>query len=497
MKKWRIHVAGLLLTLMLLATGHVRSQEMLGVVFSNYTGVSTAAINPALLTGTRVFMDVNIFGGVASAANNMYYFQSNNRTIRRLFSLDTTVFSGGRFNWGRSYNYYNNTQDKYLTTSIKVIGPSMMLQAGRHAFGFSTALRTFQSVKNVPYGIPISIYEGLSYPELYGVEFTDINFDFVSLTWSEIGLSYAYDFYDLYSNRLTFGLTLKGLLGYQGGYINMRNSSYVIENETDVNFKNIDVDIGFSLPYSYDTVYEPDLDPLIKGYGAGFDFGIVFTKLRSTVVWEGEDKLCARPYNDYFFKVGLSILDVGAIAFTEDAELHKFDNVSKDWDLYDTIRFKGIHYALDVYNKGFYNGETGVSYSGDQFRVYLPATISLQFEYHLKRRIYLSALWMHPLRFNSRTVWRPAQIAFIPRYENRYFGVSIPLSLFDYKDPRLGLAVRVYSLTLGTDRLGSLLGISNLNGMDFYFSFRFNIGKGSCISFKKGACSNSTFGNEW
>ncbi len=104
---------------------------------------------------------------------------------------------------------------------------------------------------------------------------------------------------------------------------------------------------------------------------------------------------------------------------------------------------------------------------------------------------------MHPFRFNARTVWRPAQIAVIPRYEDRFFGVMIPVSLFDYKDPRIGLAVRVYSLTLGTDRLGSLLGISNFNGMDFYFSFRFNIGKGSCSSQTRGACNNQDFGGDW
>jgi hypothetical protein len=104
---------------------------------------------------------------------------------------------------------------------------------------------------------------------------------------------------------------------------------------------------------------------------------------------------------------------------------------------------------------------------------------------------------MHPLKFNARTPWRPAQLAVVPRYENRFVGVSLPVSLFNYEDPRIGVAVRFYTMTIGTDRLGSLLGISNFNGMDFYFSFRFNIGKGACSSYQKGACSNERFGNEW
>lgn len=498
MKKWGLKISKFLAAIVLFMPFGMRSQDMLGVVFSNYTGVSTATINPALLTGTRVFMDVNIVGGVFSIANNMYYFQPDNRTIRKAINLDTSLFSNGRFAWGRSFNYYDNTREKYFTANAKIMGPSMMIQAGRHAFGFSTSFRSVKGGKNLPYGIPISMYEGLSYADFHGVEFSDIDYDFVSLSWGEIGLSYAYNFYDLYSNRFTFGITAKALFGMEGGYINMRNTSYIIENERDVNFINVDADIGYALPYTYDTLIAENYSPLVKGYGAGFDFGIVFTKLKSTVVYENgkDEKLCARPYNDYVYKIGLSLLDVGAITFTDNAELHNFDNVSKDWVEFDTIQFRGIQDAVQIYSRGFY-GDDEASYVDDRIQIWLPTTISLQFEYHLKQHIYLSALWMHPIRFNSRTVWRPAQLSFIPRWENRLFGVSVPVSLFDYKDPRLGLAVRVYSLTIGTDRLGSLFGVSNFNGMDIYFSFRFNIGKGSCNTYRKGACSNSNFGNDW
>lgn len=496
MKKWGSKISGTLIVLLLLSVNSLHSQEMLGVAFSNYGGISSAALNPALLTGTRVFIDLNVFSGNTSVANDMFYFPAENRTIRNAIKLDTSALFNGRFNWGRSYNYYDNTNDKYLAANVKLIGPSMMIQADRHAFGFTTAFRTVQSGNHIPYGLPITFYEGLSWEEFHGQEFDDDNYDFVSLSWSEIGFTYAYNFYDLYSNRFTFGISAKALMGYEGGYINMRNTNYVIENEYDVNFKNIDADIGYSLPISYGEDFELNTQPLVKGYGAGFDFGVVYTKLKSTVVYEGEDKLCAKPYNDYLFKIGFSLLDIGAITFTNNAELHQFNNVSKDWKQFDTIRFKGIQYAMKNYSRGFYGHEDS-SYAGDRITIGLPATVSLQFDYHIRQRLYISALWMHPLRFNSRTSWRPSQIAIVPRYENRYFGVSVPFSLFNYTDPRIGLAVRVYSITIGTDRLGSMLGLSNFNGMDIYFSFRFNIGKGACSTFQRGACTNSTFGSDW
>ena len=496
MKKLRGRLNKIFLTIALLSASVVQGQDMLGVAFSIYSGISAAGLNPALLTGTRVYIDVNILTGDFSFANDMIYFSPENRTIRRAIRLDPNIFSNGRFNWGRSFNYYRNTNDKYLTSSIKQIGPSLMVQADRHAFGFSTSFRSFNSGNQIPYSMPVLIYEGLSYSPYHGVERNDSDYSFVSLAWMEIGLSYAYNFFDLYSNRFTLGVTLKGLLGYQGGYIDMRNANYTVLDSRSVDFKNVDADIAFALPVEYGDELTLNNNPLFKGYGLGLDVGIVYTKLKSTLVYERDDKLCARPYNDYHYKIGLSIMDIGSILFTENAQLHRFDNVSKEWIDFDTIQFNGIQNLMDTYSYGFY-GNPKASLYDTRLRVGLPATVSLQFDYHIRPRLYIAALWMHPIRFNSRTLWRPPQLAVVPRYENRMIGVSLPVSLFNYRDPRVGIALRIYTLTVGTDRLGSLLGVSNFNGMDFYFSFRFNIGKGACSTFQKDACSNRNFGNKY
>ena len=496
MKKLRLKISQIVLALILSGSSAVNGQEMLGVVFSDYSGISSASINPALLTGTKVFMDINIISGDIFLANNMFYFTRENKTIQKTLSADANIFNSGSFSWGRTFNYYDNTRDKYFASNVKLTGPSMMLQAGRHAFGVTTTFRSFHSGNNIPYAVPITFYEGLPIEKYHGVEFNEDKYSMASMSWSEIGLSYAYNVYDLYSNRITLGITAKALFGYEGGYAIMHNTNYVIHDSNTVDFKNFDAEFGYALPVSYANERASDFTPLVKGYGVGFDFGMVFTKLQSTFAFEGGDKICEKPYNDYIYKIGLSILDVGGITFSKDAELHQFNNVSRYWAEFDTIRFRGINDAVQTYSRGFY-GDSDASYSGDRFTVYLPATISLQFDYHLRRSLYLSALWMHPLKFNSRTLWRPAQLAFIPRYETRYFGVSLPLSIFNYAEPRLGLAVRVFTMTIGTERLGSLLGISDFNGMDFYFSFRFNIRKGACLSYDRGACSNRKFGSEW
>jgi hypothetical protein len=496
MRKLRFKIAQIIFTLILFVSSPVSGQEMLGHAFSLYSGLSAIAINPALLTGSGVYIELNVVSGDVSFANDMVYFSADNHTISKAIRFEKNLFNNGSFKWGRSFNYYNNTRDKYFASNLKLLGPSMMLQAGSHAFALSTTFRSFHSANHVPYEMPVINYEGLFYPEFHGVEFDEDPYSLVSMSWAEIGLSYAYNFYDLFSNRLTFGISVKALLGYEGAYVDMRNANFMIIDNRSIDFKNIDADIGYALPVGYGNEFTTNNDPMFKGYGVGVDFGLVFTKLISTMVIEDEDKLCAKPFNDYLYKIGLSVLDVGAITFNNHTELHKFNNVSKYWIDFDTIHYQGINNQMRVYSEGFY-GDPDESYAGSQIKIGLPTTISLQFDYHLKQRIYLSALWMHPLKFNARTLWRPAQLAFIPRYENRYFGVSLPVSLFNYSEPRLGLAVRFYSITIGTDRLGWMLGLFKLDGMDFYFSFRFNIGKGGCASSRHGACSNEDFGSKW
>jgi len=496
MKTWKLNSTGFFIAVLLFISVGLKGQEMLGLNFTNYSGIYPSFLNPALMTGSRVFVDLNLFGVNSTFSNDAIYFSANSKVIRNIVFYNPDNFKNGEFNWGRTYNYYDNTNNKYISANVKVVGPSVMIQNDRHAFALTTAFRSMHSGNQIPYEVPVFFYQGLSFKQLQNIEYDDYDFGVVSMSWSELAFSYAYDVYRLYGNKFTIGVTAKGLLGYQGGYVAMNNVNYIVHDETTVDFRNLNAEIGYSLPIGYGTELESDYSPLIKGYGVGADIGFVYTKLKSTHYYDGDEKLCAKPYNDYLFKIGLSILDLGSIGFKSDAQKHEFENVSKYWEDFDTTHFYGIEYATQVYSEVFY-GDPDASLTGDAIRVGLPTAISLQFDYHLKRTLYLSALWVQPIKTNLRTLWRPPQLAVVPRYENKYFGVSLPVSLYNYKEVRMGLSLRLYYLTIGTDRLGSWLGVSNWSGTDIYFSFRFTLQKGKCSSYGRGACSNSKFGNEW
>jgi len=221
--KFKYRTFSLLILLIVSVVTH--GQEMLGLVFSTYSGVSGAMMNPALLTGSKVFIDVNLIGGGNSISNDMIYFPAGEVNLGKLFSSNAIDVNNGDFLYNRDYTYFDNTNKKYIYGDIKIMGPSVMLQAGKHAFALSTAFRSVNSANNLPYEMPIFLYEGPEYKDFQGKNFNEKKYSFASMTWSELNLSYAYDFYERYDSRLTFGATVKGLFGHEGMYVAMRNAN--------------------------------------------------------------------------------------------------------------------------------------------------------------------------------------------------------------------------------------------------------------------------------
>ncbi|NOX86287.1 MAG: hypothetical protein GXO86_10045 [Chlorobi bacterium] len=464
-------------------------QSMTGLTFSTYSGVSSAIVNPALMTGSKVFVDINVVGGSSFLENDMVFFPAGEKILRQVFSRDSINLNNGDYKYHRNYTYFNNTNDKYGYIDLRLLGPSIMVQAGKHAFALSTSFRSVHAGNNIPYEVPVLIYEGADYEGYFGKNYHEKNYSFVSMTWTELGLSYAYDFYERYDNRFTFGATVKALFGHEGGYLSIKDLDFTVIDEKTVQFNNANTELGIALPLDYET-NSFNTKPFTKGYGVGLDLGFVFTKKSSTFNFGSGRKLCEKPYSDYIYKIGVSVLDLGFMNFSKNTEKHVFDNVGVYWEDYDTTHYDGIRRTIQSYSQAFY-GDPNASYASDRMRILLPTVISLQFDYHLNKNFYLGALWNQPVKFQLNQLYQPAQVAIIPRYENRFLGVSVPVSVFNYRQPRIGVALRIYTFTVGTEKLGSWLGVSDFTGMDFYFSFKINLQKGICGSYLKGACFNS------
>lgn len=461
---------------------------MPGLTFGNYSGINSVYLNPAMMTYQHNFLDINLVGADIFAQNDFAYIPGADYNMWDAVNTRSLPV----YEDGNNFLYYKNQNLKGTDVNLRVMGPSAMMQYGKHAFGITTGLRVMSTGNYVPWEMPVFGYEGMKYKPLHNIMFNDYDFDLQANVWGEIGLSYAYDFYHFLDKQLTIGVNVKYLLGYSGAYGDISNIKYMVQNDSTINIENLNAEVGFALPVDYDNSDFPDSGPTFKGKGIGLDIGVVYVK-RKYIDNKRFKRPCEQQYEDYIYRIGLSILDIGRINYKSNAQLHSFEDVGVLWQNFDTISFDNINQVARQMSELFY-GDPDASLKSNSMKIGLPTALSLQADYHFKEHIYLGGLWVHPIRFNNHSMRRPAQLTIIPRYETKYLEFSVPISLYEYSQPRIGASLRLYFITIGTDRLGTWLGTSNLDGMDIYFSIKIGLEKGKCRPKSHNKCYNLEYG---
>jgi len=249
-------------------------------------------------------------------------------------------------------------------------------------------------------------------------------------------------------------------------------------NDSTVNIKNLDAEMGLAMPINYNS-NTANLNPLVKGGGFGFDFGITYQRLSRYHQDQYFNSLCAQQYEDYIYRIGVSLVDIGRIKFKNNSTKMIIDNKSSYWDNVTSMPFSTIGNFLDTVSYKFYGDKTS-GYAGNSFNLWLPSALSVQFDYHLKKYWYVNATFIYGFPMAKGSIVRPAELSVTPRYETSLFEVSLPVSLYDWTLPRVGLSLRVYGITVGTDKLGGFFSYNNFTGLDFYFSMKLFFSKGNC-----------------
>ncbi len=468
-----------------------KAQEMLGLTMGNYAGSLSALSNPGNINQSKIFFDIHLASGALFARNNFAYIPKKDATIYDLFfkNSDQLPVYGDDNN---NFTYYDNHDLKFAQVSVRAQGPSAMYYTGRHGFAISTAVRFFTSGNRIPWEIPVVSYEGLDYSPLHDIRFSDYNFDMGSSVWIELGLTYAYDIIKYNRTQLTAGITVKPLYGLGGISGSIKNGDYIILDDSTVNFLNVNADLGYSFPVNYDD-NTFGVSPTVKGSGLGIDLGIVYSKKRNDIIKHYHVRPCEKPYDEYVYRVGFSLLDIGRVNYKYNTQLHGFENVSAYWPSIDTLSFHSVNSFMGDLSNIFYGTSDG-SYKGDSFKVGLPTAASLQADFYIVKNIYLNAYWIHPIQLYKYTLRRNAVVAISPRFETKWLEVSVPVSVYNYKYTRVGLAIRFLYFTIGTERLGTYLGMADLNGMDIYGSIKINFTKGGCKFKGPNKCLNYEYG---
>jgi hypothetical protein len=334
--------------------------------------------------------------------------------------------------------------------------------------------RIASSTRRLPYDIANFSYYGLDFYPQHNIEYDRSNYDMASLAWWDLGVTYATYFGDGDYTTWSAGITANYLLGYAATYVTGDQTNYIAYNDSILNVINLDGELGLSLPVNYETDETDYTEDLTRGHGFGFDLGVSWQYNESNGIGHRSGLNPANVQSVYKVKLGLSLLDLGSIRFSKNAEKHVYDQVGNPSINVNELEYDNIRDELNETSRLLY-GDPAASLKDDHFTVWLPAALSLQGDYHYRGPWYISGTVVLPVVFASPMVQRTSQFAVAPRYETRNFAINLPLLLNDFRYARWGLSLRIYGLTLGTDRLGAFLGLNDLTGMDAYASLKINI----------------------
>lgn len=470
----------------------MKAQEMWGITMSNNAGSTGALLNPTAIVNSKLYLDINLVTADVFFENNYGYIHNEDYSLFKFITNSSTFPKYGPDEM--PFDHYYGKNDKYVYSSELIKGPSFMVAMGRHAFALHTGARALTSANAIPYDIANFGYYGLDYYKQHNIDYHSNNYGSSALVMGEIGLTYAFAFRKISMEDWSAGITIKRLFSVAGGYMHANDVNYMVLNDTTINIKNLNAELGYSMPLDYNNNDFPDDGPLIKGGGFGFDLGVTFQNKVLSYQKKRITKLCRQRYIDYNYKIGVSILDIGYVNFTKNAQLHSFIDVSQYWINIDTLNYYNMNELTQTLSEVFY-GDPNASLTDTKIKVMLPTAFSIQGDYKAFRNWYAGVVFIQPLRMGTSFMRRPAQIALIPRYESNDLEFAIPLSLYDYHYPRIGASLRYRFFTIGTDELLGLFGITDVTGLDFYVSVKFNFRKGDCGRLKHNVpCENEEYG---
>ena len=470
------------LVLCCLATSAVplRGQEMLGIMNSSYSGITGAVLNPAVTVTSPYYFDFNIVAGDVFFENNYLYLAKEEYRFSRFFSKNPDFPTHGTDNSMIAYDYYNE-KDKNAYANQRFLGPSFALTVGRSSFGIVTGTRMVMSTRNVPYDIAKFIYEKLEYPPQYDIQYQHTrNIYNAQMAWAEYGFNYSYVLKQLNSDYWAAGISVKALKSYAGGYVFGDNEDYMV-NDSLIVVNSFTGEVGYSLPLDYET-NEYIRDPLFRGKGMGVDIGMIYEKKKKgSLTDQRSKKLCSPTYTPYDYKIGISILDIGRVRFTENAEKLVFGGVPVNWQPTTGYSVYSVRDVTDTLSQMFYGNKTDLI-QGHEITIGLPTALSVQADVNYYKNWYINSTLIVPLQFSKSGLRRPALLGIAPRYQTARFEASMPVTLYDWSKPRIGLSARFLGFFAGTEKISGFFHFKDFTGLDFYAGVKLSLSKGHCHS---------------
>lgn len=454
----------IILSLLILVGLNAKSQDFQTFVHDNYTGATGMFYNPASIVDSRYKFDMELFGFTTRVDNN--WVKINNDMILNLFSGNPSTL-----NDNLSMATASGNKDVYLGIELRAL--SFMFNFNpKNSFGFSSRVRILGNIDNIPEEAALLVVNN-NVTSLINKrnEFNDMGQ--IITSWGEYGLTWSRVLLDNQTEHfLKAGLTTKLLQGIGAIYFYEKTVDY--ELATPDSAKNITADIRFGLT--------GDIADLAKFKfsakpAVGFDLGFVYEWRPDFKDYkydmDGERDMWRRDLNKYKLRVAFSVLDIGAMKFQKQYNSGNF-LIDTNKINFDKLIVGNLIDLTDSINK-FYGTEDKNAY----FSMRLPTTINLSVDYNVFKGFYVNLSGRLALNQGTKHIEKVHylnNISLAPRYEKKWWGVSLPVKYNQYGFVNVGIGLRMGPIWVGSTDLLGLTGVKkNTTSADFHMAIKIPI----------------------
>ncbi len=461
---------GCSLMLILVSTASfVRTQETFGPSFSNYCPSSKVLLNPSSIIDAKTWLDLD-FVGVGTYLNNDLLYLRHTK-IPKLIKDKTISENDLLFDQSRKkYGVYNRT---FVNTFVGT------LSWRRHAFGIHFGGRSYTDVRRVDNIVSHFIENGVTdYTQQHLTDYEIRRMRVNTLTWAQAQISYAYNFKRSGKDFFSAGFSFKKIFPLIGAGVSVNRMGYDVRDDVQMSIFYLTADMMGAITPQFSW----------RG-GCAWDLGFTYQKMHDYCehYYPNSRKSSCKKY-PYEWKIGVSLLDLGYAKFNPENMAY----VGYDIDSYEFFNYADVDVEADNFQDILIEAETSPNQGliRRPYKMKLPSALSVQIDWNLKKNwLYLNLSWLHGIP-PTRGAFGPRRahwLALTPRIETRWLDVALPLSIYEYRKVQLGFSLRLYFLTIGTDKLGSWIWKSDMYGTDIYAMLKLPLFRSPrCLSVRGG-----------
>lgn len=472
-----------------LVSPRILSQHWQGVSQGNYSGTNSLYHNPAFVADSRYSVYGNLVGFNYYVGNNHVKWDAPYSFAAFLTNTVSEEHRNerGKLLFPRRYLAQRlNGNLKYLNTGADLRLPSLMvsLKQGRYGLGLNTRVRTILNVSQTTEQLARLIRGSTQDTTLHGQQFADQSGKLLMNAFAEYSVTFGGVILDDDTEFLKVGITAKRLIGVSQNRIHIHRANYEVIPDPEWNnlrymasISSMDGETNYTIDDGLTSAsFNPNwwlLGRTAPGNGWGLDIGAVYEYRPDIRSFKNFGSSAGSPKRDpsvnkYLYRVAVSLTDVGFLNFS-----NTFYNYSQTaQNVNGNLNYNSFNPWTSI--ESFYGAlETTLSMPAATpaaRRMLLPMAFQASIDYSVQPNVYVNAMLVTPLtRSGSDHMRQESLLSVIPRYEHRWYEISLPISIMNhYRSLGVGLAGRAGPLWFGTDHIAGLFNIGNPKALSFY-----------------------------